>query len=250
MKFICFEKDNKISYGSVEGNDIKVINGNIFAEYVVTNEKISLNEVKILPPCIPGKAVCVGLNYRDHVIEIGLELPITPTLFIKPSTAVIGHMDHIEYPQLSKRVDYECELVIVIKKDAKNVDASEAKDYILGYTCGNDVTARDLQPKDGQWTVAKAFDTFLPLGPWIVTDIDPTNLEIKTYLNGEIKQKSNTKNLIFDPFTLVSYISKIMTLKPGDIIMTGTPSGISPMKVGDKVEVEIENIGTLINYVK
>lgn len=251
MKFVCFKRNGKAVYGAVEGSKAIVIDGDIFEDFRLTNEEIALDSLEILPPCSPSKAVCVGLNYRDHAEEVGVPLPTSPTLFIKPSTSVIGHEDYIEYPvEMSQRVDYECELAIVIKKETKNVTVEEAKDCILGYTCGNDVTARDLQPTDGQWTVAKSFDTFMPIGPWIVTDIDPTNLEIKTYLNGEVKQKSNTKNLVFNPFELVSYISKVMTLNPGDVIMTGTPSGISPMVSGDKVEVEIESIGTLTNYVK
>jgi 2-keto-4-pentenoate hydratase/2-oxohepta-3-ene-1,7-dioic acid hydratase in catechol pathway len=250
MKLVRFENEGKVLYGAVEGSEIKIIEGDIFGEYTVTEKSVPFDSVRILPPSVPGKAVCVGLNYRDHAEEFGKPIPESPTLFIKPDTAVIGHLDYIEYPEMSKRVDYECELVVVIKKKIRNISKDEAKDAILGYTCGNDVTARDLQPKDGQWTVAKSFDTFLPFGPWIVTDIEPSNLNIKTYLNGEVKQSSNTKHLIFDAYTLVSYISKVMTLNPGDIIMTGTPSGISPMSCGDKVEIEIEGIGRLVNYIK
>lgn len=246
MKIMRFEKDNKVMYGSVDGDRVTLMEGD-----VLTDKAVAVDSVKILPPCTPKKAVCVGLNYKDHAAEVGAPLPTSPTLFLKPSTSLIGHKDDIIYPkELTKRVDYECELVIVISKEAKDVAVDEAKDYILGYTCGNDVTARDLQPMDGQWTIAKSFDTFMPIGPWIVTDIDPTSLDIKTYLNGELKQSSNTKNLVFNAFELVSYISKIMTLEPGDIIMTGTPSGISPMKKGDKVEIEIESIGRLVNYVR
>lgn len=246
MKIMRFEKDGKIMYGSVDGDKVTLMEGD-----VLTDKVVPVDSVKILPPCTPKKAVCVGLNYKDHAAEVGAALPTSPTLFLKPSTSLIGHMDDIIYPEgMTKRVDYECELVIVIGKKAKNVGVDEAKDYILGYTCGNDVTARDLQPMDGQWTVAKSFDTFMPLGPWIVTDIDPTNLDVKTYLNGELKQSSNTKNLVFNAFELVSYISKVMTLEPGDVIMTGTPAGISPMKKGDRVEIEVESIGRLVNYVR
>lgn len=236
--------------GIVEGNEIKIIDGSIFENFTITDEKVLLSDVMILPPCNPSKAICIGLNYKEHVNEVGEEIPQMPVVFMKPSTAVIGNMDLIEYPDISKRVDYECELAVVIKKEIKNISLENAKDAILGYTCGNDVTARDLQPSDGQWTIAKSFDTFLPLGPWIETSLDPSNLDIKTYLNGEIKQNSNTRNLIFDVYTLVSFISKIMTLNPGDVIMTGTPAGIGPVKRGDKVVVEIENIGQLINYIK
>jgi 2-keto-4-pentenoate hydratase/2-oxohepta-3-ene-1,7-dioic acid hydratase (catechol pathway) len=250
MRIVRFEINGTYFYGSLTGSEIDIIEGDIFGDYSLSGRKLSVNSVKILPPCIPSKAVCVGLNYKDHIKEMGLDTPSEPTLFIKPDTSVIGHLDYIEYPEMSKRVDHECELVVVIKKIAKNVRIEDSRDYILGYTCGNDVTARDLQPKAGQWTVSKSFDTFLPLGPWIETSIDPSNLDIKTYLNGEIKQTSNTRNLLFDVYNLVSYISRIMTLKPGDIIMTGTPSGVSPMKHKDRVEVEIEGIGKLTNYIK
>jgi 2-keto-4-pentenoate hydratase/2-oxohepta-3-ene-1,7-dioic acid hydratase in catechol pathway len=250
MKLVCYEKDDVVLYGVVEDNHISRIKGSIFDTFSVSEERISLQEVRILPPCRPGKAVCIGLNYRDHAKEMGLAIPPSPVVFLKPATAVIGHMDSIQYPEMSKRVDFECELAIVIKKLTKNISMEDAKDAILGYTCGNDVTARDLQPSNGQWTIAKSFDTFLPLGPWIETDIDPSCLAIKTYLNGEIKQSSNTRNLIFDVYTLVSFVSRIMTLEPGDVIMTGTPSGIAPMQKGDEVAVEIEGVGRLVNYVE
>ena len=250
MKFIRFEKDNGILNGVLEGNEITVIKGSVFEEIERTDEKVLIDDVKILPPCLPSKAVCIGLNYKTHVEESGVSIPESPVVFMKPSTAVIGNLDYIIYPQMSKRVDYEAELAVVIGKKTKNITVAEAKDAILGYTCGNDVSARDLQPENGQWTIAKSFDTFLPLGPWIETDADPSNLRIRTLLNGEVKQDSNTKFLIFDVYTLVSYISQIMTLNPGDVIMTGTPRGIAPMKKGDKVEVEIENIGTLTNFIK
>lgn len=250
MKIVSFQLNGNVSYGVIENNEIMLIEGDIFGDFVVTDTRVSLDEIKILPPVVPSKAVCIGLNYHDHIEETNSKVPDRPVVFIKPSTAVIGHMDDIKYPELSKRVDYEGELAVVIGKKAKDINVNDAKEYIFGYTCGNDVTARDLQPADGQWTVSKSFDTFLPLGPWIETELDPLNLEIRTYLNDELKQSSNTRHLIFDPYTLVSYISQIMTLLHGDIILTGTPSGIGPMKKGDKVVVEIENIGSLINYVK
>lgn len=250
MKIVSFQLNGNVSYGVIENNEIMLIEGDIFGDFVVTDTRVSLDEIKILPPVVPSKAVCIGLNYHDHIEETNSKVPDRPVVFIKPSTAVIGHMDDIKYPELSKRVDYEGELAVVIGKKAKDINVNDAKEYIFGYTCGNDVTARDLQPADGQWTISKSFDTFLPLGPWIETELDPLNLEIRTYLNDELKQSSNTRHLIFDPYTLVSYISQIMTLLHGDIILTGTPSGIGPMKKGDKVVVEIENIGSLINYVK
>ena len=209
-------------------------------------------EVKrLLAPTLPSKIVAVGLNYRDHAEELGLELPKEPILFMKPATSVIGPLDDIVYPSQSTRVDYEAELAVVIAKTCKDVKASYALEFILGYTCLNDVTARDLQVSDGQWTRAKSFDTFAPIGPWIETDIgDPHALAITSHLNGECKQSSSTKNLIFTVFELIEFISGIMTLNKGDVIATGTPSGIGPMNPGDEIEIELEGIGVLKNKVR
>ncbi len=205
---------------------------------------------KLLAPVLPGKIIAVGLNYRDHAQEMGLALPQNPILFMKPSTSVIGPDDKISYPAQSGRVDYEAELGVVISRKCRNVKAGRARDFIFGYTCLNDVTARDLQAADGQWTRAKSFDTFAPIGPWIVTDIeDPHNLAISSRLNGELKQSSSTSNLIFSVFDLVEFISSVMTLEKGDLIATGTPSGIGPMNRGDEIRIEIEGIGTLTNTV-
>lgn len=197
----------------------------------------------------PSKIIAVGLNYIDHAKELKMNPPPEPIIFLKPSSAVIWNNRKIKYPKMSQQVDYEAELAIVMGKKCKNVSQKNAKKYILGYTCLNDVTARDLQKKDGQWTRAKSFDTFCPIGPHIVSGIDPDNLRIELFLNGKLKQSSNTKNLIFKTEKLVSFISEIMTLEKYDVIATGTPSGIGPVKSGDKVEVKIEKIGILINYV-
>ena len=198
----------------------------------------------------PTKIVCVGLNYHCHAKELGMNTPHHPILFIKPLTTLIGPKDKIVYPKMSKRVDYEAELAIIIKDKTKNVSKKEAMKHIEGFTCLNDVTARDLQKLDGQWTRAKGFDTFCPVGPKIVKVDNPNNLKVQAILNGKIVQDSNTKNFIFKVEELVSFISKIMTLNPGDIIATGTPKGIGPMKKRDKIEVKIEGIGTLTNYIK
>jgi 2-keto-4-pentenoate hydratase/2-oxohepta-3-ene-1,7-dioic acid hydratase in catechol pathway len=216
-----------------------------------TSEKGRVTTItKHLAPALPGKIIAVGLNYRDHALELGLALPDEPIIFMKPSTSVIGPGDVIIYPAQSNRVDYEAELAVVISRQCRNVPVHEAKDVILGYTCFNDVTARDLQVKDSQWTRAKSFDTFAPLGPWIVTDIaDPNNLTITSRLNGEIKQSSNTNNLIFNVFKLIEFISSVMTLEKWDIIATGTPAGIGPMQRGDEIEIAIEGIGALTNRV-
>jgi len=198
----------------------------------------------------PTKIVCVGLNYKDHAKELNMPLPEEPILFIKPVTTLIGPEENIIYPSQSKQVDYEAELAIIIKDKIKNTEEKDVMKYIEGFTCLNDVTARDLQKKDGQWTRAKSFDTFCPVGPKIVKNIDPNNLKIQSFLNGELKQDSNTSNFIFKAETLVSFISKIMTLMPGDIIATGTPVGVGPMKKGDTIEIKIKGIGVLKNYVK
>lgn len=197
----------------------------------------------------PSKIVCVGLNYRDHAKELKMPIPEYPILFMKPPSALIYHNDPIIYPPQTKELHYEAELAIVIKDRIKNIKREDAFDHILGFSCGNDVTARDLQRLDGQWTRAKSFDSFCPVGPKIVKDIDSHKLDIKLYLNGELKQSSNTSNMIFKADYLVSFISQIMTLEPEDVILTGTPPGVGEMKVGDVVEVEIEGIGKLVNKV-
>ena len=197
----------------------------------------------------PSKIIAVGLNYHDHAKEMKMAIPDHPILFMKPPTTVINNGDAVIYPTQSKNIHYEGELAIVIKDRIRNISKENARKHIKGYTCANDVTARDLQNIDGQWTRAKSFDTFCPLGPRIVTDLDPTKLNIQTRVNGKVTQNSNTKNMIFNVYELVSFISSVMTLLPGDIIITGTPTGVGPMKAGDTVEVEIEGIGILKNTV-
>jgi 2-keto-4-pentenoate hydratase/2-oxohepta-3-ene-1,7-dioic acid hydratase in catechol pathway len=211
---------------------------------------VDVGSVKLLSPSKPSKIVAVGVNYAMHAKEMNVDRPAEPLIFLKPPSAVIGPGDAIIYPSVSKRLDYEAELAAVIKKRCKNVKESEAADYILGYTCANDVTCRDLQKTDNQWSRCKGFDTFAPLGPCIVTDIDVSNLEIKAVLNGKTVQQGNTSMMIHNVYKLVSFISGIMTLEPEDVIMCGTPEGIGPMQKGDVIEIEIENIGKLKNYVK
>lgn len=210
---------------------------------------VNIKDVKLLVPVIPSKIIAVGLNYSDHAKEFKLSLPEQPLIFLKPASAVIGPGDIIYYPKQSGRVDYEAELAIVIKKRARNISSRDAKNYIFGYTCLNDVTARDIQKKDGQWTRAKSFDTFCPIGPHIVTGLDVSSLKIESFLNGKVRQSSNTSKMIFNCEKLVEFISGIMTLEAGDIIATGTPGGIGPMAVGDEIEVRIENIGSLVNRI-
>ena len=215
-----------------------------------TEEEIPLAEVVLLAPCEPSKIVALGLNYRDHAAEFGSPLPEEPLLFLKPGTAVIGPDADIVYPQMSRQVDFEAELAVVMGRTARRVSQAAAFEYILGYTAINDVTARDLQKKDGQFTRSKSFDTFAPLGPWIETEIsNPDNLTVEAYVNGERRQHSHTGNLVFGVAYLVSFISRIMTLLPGDVIATGTPSGVGPMQPGDVVEIRLEGIGSLRNRV-
>ncbi len=197
----------------------------------------------------PTKIVAVGLNYRDHAKEMGVAIPDEPLIFLKPSTAVIGNGEEIICPADTKELHYEGELAIVIGEKTRMVAKHESHRFIAGYTCANDVTARDLQRKDGQWTRAKSFDTFCPLGPRIVSDLDPTDLRIVTRVNGEIRQDSTTKQMIFDVYELVAFVSRVMTLLPGDVIITGTPSRVGKMEIGDTVEVEIDGIGILRNTV-
>jgi 2-keto-4-pentenoate hydratase/2-oxohepta-3-ene-1,7-dioic acid hydratase in catechol pathway len=251
-KFVRFiNGDNETHYGIVnkEGNFAE-IEGDIFTAYKITDKMREPGAVKILPPCVPGKIVAAGLNYKDHAREMKMALPEEPVLFIKTPNTVIGHLDQIIYPDMTCRLDYEAELAIIIRNNIKDIDEDMVPDNILGYTCLNDVTARDLQKKDGQWTRAKCFDTFAPIGPYIATDINPDKAGIKLYLNDDLKQESNTANFIFKTRKLVSFISRIMTLNRGDIVTTGTPAGIGPMQRGDSVTVEIEGIGRLVNTVK
>lgn len=235
--------------GIIKDSKIEKIKGSLFGGFSETGESLPLSEVKYLPPCRPSKIVAIGLNYKDHAKEFGSKIPDEPMLFMKPSTSVIGHGDTIIYPHQSKKVDYEGELAIVIGKKCKDVSVEKAKEYVAGFTCANDVTARDLQRKDGQFTRGKGFDTFAPIGPVIETELDPDNLSIKTILNGKIVQDSTTALMIFKPYFLVSFISKIMTLLPEDIIITGTPAGGGGLNPGDKISIEIEGIGILENQV-
>ncbi|MDI6654767.1 MAG: fumarylacetoacetate hydrolase family protein [Candidatus Hydrothermarchaeota archaeon] len=249
MKIGRFKFNDESVYGIIKGSKVDIIKD---LNLRSSGEKIKLENLKILAPTEPSKIICIGLNYVDHARELKMEILQEPIIFLKPPTAVIGHEENIVYPPAVKQVDYEAELGIVIGKKCKNVTRERAYNVILGYTCFNDVTARDLQKKDGQWTRAKSFDTFAPLGPYIVTKDEIKNLHnlnIKLRLNGKIKQDSNTKNFIFDIPFLVEFISGIMTLNQGDVIPTGTPPGVGSVKRGDTIEIEIERIGVLRNFV-
>jgi len=253
VKLCRFRDGGREAHGVIEGETVFEMEGDIFSAAPGTLRKGAgrrLDSVRLLAPVTPSKIVAIGLNYKAHAAEFGKPLPEEPMLFIKPSTSVIGPGDEIVYPaHMSHRVDYEGELGVVIGKTAKEVLPRDAAGYILGYTCVNDVTARDLQGKDIQYTRAKGFDTFAPIGPVIETELDPLDVTIQTYLNGQLRQNTSSKDMIFNVFQLVSFVTHVMTLLPGDVITTGTPSGIGKMRPGDEVEVRIEGIGSLRNRV-
>jgi 2-keto-4-pentenoate hydratase/2-oxohepta-3-ene-1,7-dioic acid hydratase in catechol pathway len=248
MRLVRFLVHDQVRYGLLEGDRIRETLRPHVDGVMPMLTTWPRAEVQLLAPVRPSKMLCIGLNYRDHAREMGHPLPEEPVLFLKPPTALASPGQPVVYPRLSTRVDHEAELAVVIRHRARHVTEEEAANFILGYTCFNDVTARDLQAKDGQWTRAKGFDTFGALGPWIETDPgDPDHLAIACRVNGQVRQQSNTDQLAFNCRALVSWASRIMTLEPGDIIATGTPSGISPVSPGDTMEVEIEGIGTLSN---
>ncbi len=249
MRYLRFEAAGRVHYGILEGKTAAEITSNYFGNFKKTGKKFPLSKVRLLAPCHPSKIIAMGLNYIEHARELKMPIPMRPLFFLKAPSALVGTGDAIVRPAVSKRVDYEGELAIVIKKKAKDVIPSKAKEYVLGYTCFNDVTARDLQDLDGQWARSKSFDTFAPIGPWIVDGIDADNLKLETLVNGKVKQRSSTSDLIFKVDEIVSYVSRMMTLMPGDIIATGTPPGVGPLNSGDKVEVRIQKIGVLLNKV-
>ncbi|MBI2862008.1 MAG: fumarylacetoacetate hydrolase family protein [Chloroflexi bacterium] len=249
MRFVHFAVRGRAYYGIVSGEEVERLVGSPFGRRHLTGERYPLPEVKLLPPTIPSKIIAVGLNYRDHAQEVKRDIPEEPLIFFKAPSALIGHEDTIRLPSAADRIDHEGELVVVIGKRAKAVREQEALSYALGYTCGNDVSNRPIQRKDGQWARAKSFDTFAPVGPWVVDDINPESLDIRVQVNGELRQSSNTSKLIFGVAQVVSFVSHAMTLLPGDLIFTGTPAGIGPLTPGDVVEVIIEGIGTLRNRV-
>lgn len=249
MKIVRYIADKKIEYGIWDGEQVQALADTPLRQIKKLDHFHKLSEVKLLPPCLPTKVVAIGLNYYSHAKEVGQPVPKEPMMFFKPSTSVIGPEDKIINPEGCQRLDYEAELGVVIKSQASHVSKDEAMKYVLGYTCFNDVTARDWQAKDSQWARAKGSDTFSPIGPCIETELDPANLLVESYLNGERKQQVNTSDLVFSVPELVSYISQVITLLPGDVIATGTPAGIGPMKSGDTIEIKIERVGTLRNYI-
>lgn len=252
MKYVRFLYEGTLQFGMMQDEETIAVLDRSFLDNgnQPTGHSLRLQEVQLCAPVQPSKVVCVGLNYAKHIAEFGGSKPQNPILFIKPSTSVIGPDEEIILPPMSQHVDHEAELAVVIGKTAKNVPEAQAFDAIFGYTCGNDVTARDLQHLDGQWTRGKGFDTFCPLGPWIVTELDPSHCDVRAILNGQVKQSSNTQYFLNSVPKLVSFISQVMTLLPGDVILTGTPEGVSPMNSGDQIVVQIEGIGELRNRIR
>ena len=250
MKFVRFCYRDKVRYGIWEGDLVREISGSIFGDFQIRPETFPLGEIRLLAPVEPSKVLCVGLNFRDHIAELGDPTPKFPSHFIKSPTSIIGPEDPVIYPRIARRVDYEGELAAIIKHTVKDISEEEALKHVLGYTCFNDVTERELTRVQGQLIRSKGFDTFGPIGPCIATDLDPTKLTVQTYLNGQKVQEGYTGNMVFSVAFLVHYLSQCMTLYPGDVISIGTPGGIGPMKVGDILEVRIEGIGTLRNPIK
>ena len=252
MRLVRFRFGDRIATGAADfdSDTIRVLQGTFFEDPIPTGEEIPFDDVRLLAPVLPSKLVCVGRNYAAHAAEWGMDVPEEPLLFLKPSTAVIGPNDPIRLLPISKRIDYEGELAVVIGALARNVPTEEAYRVILGYTCANDITLRDLQHTKDQWARAKGFDGSCPLGPWIETDLDPTDVRVETRLNGEVRQAGQTADLAFGVATLIEYITSFMTLLPGDVILTGTPDGVGPLSPGDVVEVEVDGVGTLASPVE
>jgi len=249
MRLVRFRFGDRIATGVVEADAVRALAGTFFENPVPSGEEIPLDDVRLLAPILPSKVVCLGKNYAAHAAEFGGEVPEEPLVFLKPSTSVSGPGDPIPLPPISNRVDYEGELAVVIGRIARNVRAEETFRYILGYTCGNDVTLRDLQKKDDQWARAKGFDGSCPLGPWVETELDPIDVHLETRVNGEVRQSASTSDMVFGVATIIEFVTTFMTLLPGDVIMTGTPEGVGKLEPGDRVEVVIDGIGVLLNPV-
>ena len=252
MRIVRYETQDgkKPKYGWLLGDKVGEIKGNVFGRYRRVEAETPFAEVKLLAPSQPGKIICVGRNYIEHAKELGNEAPKVPLIFLKPPSSIINPNDTILLPPQSAQVEHEGELVVVIGKRGRHIMAGSAKKHILGYTIGNDVTARDLQRTDDQWTRAKGFDTFCPFGPWIDTEFDPADSVVTCRVNGQMRQMASTRDMVFNVGTLIAYISSVMTLEPGDLIFTGTPAGVGELKNGDEVVVEIEGLGVLKNPVR
>ncbi|MGY5124683.1 fumarylacetoacetate hydrolase family protein [Streptomyces nigrescens] len=253
MRIARFSIDGNVGFGVLEGDELDVIKGHPFAEFERSGQKVPLDKVRLLPPVLPNKVVGVGRNYAEHAAELGNAVPDVPVVFFKPSTSVIGPGDPIAYPSFSQEVHHEAELAVVIGRMCREVPRERVKDVILGYTCANDVTARDVQQREKQWARAKGFDSSCPLGPWVETGLDPADiaagLAVQCTVNGEQRQLGRTSDMVRSVEDLIVHITEAMTLLPGDVILTGTPAGVGPLNVGDEVAVTIEGIGTLTNKV-
>lgn len=249
MRLVRFRSGDRIATGVIEGEVVRPLRGTFFEEPLPTGEEIPLDGVRLLAPVIPSKLVCVARNYAEHATEMGNPVPEVPVMFFKPATSVIGPGDPIPLPPGAGRVDHEAELAAVIGRLCRRVDEDQAMSAVLGFTCANDVTSRDWQKSDVQWARAKGSDGFGPLGPWIETELDPSDLLITSTVNGELRQKARTSEMTLSPAQLISHISQTITLLPGDVVLTGTPPGVGPLEAGDTVEIQIEGIGVLDNPV-
>lgn len=249
LKIIRAQYNDESFYGILDGSKVTRLAHAPYSAIVPIDETYDVGSLTLLAPAEPSKIVAIGKNYKAHADEMGEGRPVDPLLFLKPSTCIVGPQANVVYPSISNRLDYEGELGVIIGKKCRNVELGKSGEFIFGYTCLNDVTARDIQKSDPQWTRGKGFDTFCPIGPCIVTDLDAMNLKIVTRLNGEVRQSSNTCNMTHNIDSLIHYITQCMTLLPGDIVATGTPEGIGSMQRGDVVEVEIESIGVLRNNI-
>jgi 2-keto-4-pentenoate hydratase/2-oxohepta-3-ene-1,7-dioic acid hydratase in catechol pathway len=249
MRIVRYRREDDVGFGILEGETVAAISPHPFAAFEYTGQRFPTSETRLLAPVLPTKVVAVGRNYAEHAREMGAEVPGDPVIFLKPSTSVIGPGDPIVRPEGVGRVDYEGELAVIVGKLARRLAPGDAIQAVLGFTCANDVTARDLQRADGQWTRAKGFDTFCPLGPWIETDLDSSDLAVHTLVNGEVRQQARTAQLEHGVAALLAFVSRVMTLLPGDVLLTGTPAGVGPLEAGDLVEVEVEGIGVLANEV-
>jgi 2-keto-4-pentenoate hydratase/2-oxohepta-3-ene-1,7-dioic acid hydratase in catechol pathway len=249
MQIVRFRAAGKTRYGALEGSGVVEYSGTPWSLFKRGRRRYALRQVVLLAPTVPSKIVAVGLNYRDHAAEMGAPIPEEPRLFLKAVSAIIGPDDPIVLPPQSTRVEHEAELAVVMKKRCRNIPIERVRDYVLGYTCLNDVTARDIQGRDGGPTRAKAFDTFCPLGPCIATDIEPNAVTVEAFVNGIVRQSGSTKDFVFPVEDVVARISEVMTLLPGDVIATGTPAGVGPLHAGDRVEIRIDGVGALKNPV-
>lgn len=256
MRLARFSIDGAVSFGVVEGPGqdpadlvVAAVDGHPFAPFSYTGERHPLGAVRLLAPVLPSKVVCVGKNYADHAAEMGGTAPASPVVFLKPSTSVVGPGDPVVLPAGAGRVDHEAELAVVIGRLCRDVPAGRASEVVLGYTCANDVTARDEQQADVQWTRAKGHDSFCPLGPWVETELDPGAVRVRCSVDGEVRQDGSTADLVHDVPSLVAFVSSFMTLLPGDVLLTGTPAGVGPLRAGQVVDVTLDGIGTLRNPV-